>query len=183
VTPENAAEIVQRSLVLLFQNDSLLLTNDVSERAITHRLAQYIESALTSVQLNGLQVDCEYNRNLPAGPGAPKRIELLVRGRAGELQNRNDLDEDEYRSVTTFPDIVVHHRGDNARNALVIEVKKSTNKTSEQFDHQKLCAFTENTEHNAFRYCHGVFIYLIAGEPELTPARLEWFRNGERALG
>ena len=50
--------IVVASLRELLQDDASLLQYDVSERAITHKLAEYLQ-----YRFGDYHVDCEYNRN------------------------------------------------------------------------------------------------------------------------
>src|SRR5664280_170940 len=80
--------------------DSVLLNRDVSEWAMAHRLAVYLESLCEE----GWSVDCEYNR---AGRSA--------------VRPKHNAVGDNIR-----PDISVHHRGKLAKkhNLLVVEIKK-----------------------------------------------------------
>ncbi len=176
MTRIQAEQIVKASLDALFENDPILLENDVSERAITHKLAEYLQQQLRSLGIAGLSVDCEYNRNREDGPRAPKRIILLEQRREYEL--RGGLSEDDSRSVTTFPDIIIHYRGTNDRNTLIVEVKKTTSTTSPEFDFLKLKAFTD-TERNPYHYEHGVFVLLTTGQANQQRPVLKWFSNGE----
>lgn len=74
MTRDKAEQIVAHSLSDLFANDRILLTNDVSERAITHKLAEYLKLHVAALGLAELSVDCEYNRNLETGPYQPKNV-------------------------------------------------------------------------------------------------------------
>jgi hypothetical protein len=181
MTRDQALQSVEASIAEFFRNDVLLLENDVSERAITHKLAQYLEGEIKE-RHKGVSVDCEYNRNLEHGPNAPKSILLLEQWRENELENRPNLKEDDYRSVTTFPDIIVHHRGDNKRNLLIIEVKKSTNPVGSEFDYQKLRAFTDVTGVNPYKYRHGLFILFRTGVANPPKPTLTWFCKGEEDI-
>ena len=109
----------------LIQTDSALLERDVSERSLSHRLAHYI-SLDVAIQLP-LTVDCEYNRHF----GDPKRL---------QLPPREALDR-EIRATTVFPDIVVHERGSDENNLIVLELKKVGEDI--QYDALKLQAFRE----------------------------------------
>lgn len=177
-THEQAEQIVQRSIDELLRRDSILLTNDVSERAITHKLAQYIQGEVERLQINDVQVDCEYNRNLGVGQLAPKRIQLLVNERRNQLRMQGELSEDEFGSLTTFPDIIVHGRGHNRRNLLVIEVKKTTNEKGDTFDLEKLRAFTEQTDQNSYHFTHGLILKLTTGQDQMQLPELRWFSEG-----
>jgi len=43
----------------LLKNDLLLLQNDVNERSVSHKLAEYLQ-----IVFQNLHVDCEHNRDL-----------------------------------------------------------------------------------------------------------------------
>jgi hypothetical protein len=101
-------------------------------------------------------VDIEYNRK---GPGLePKDIEI----------------PDENGDLTisrVFPDIIVHERGHNFRNLLVVEVKKSTNAVDDEHDHAKLQALCWQ-----LRYQNGLFLRLSTGPgADLGQVQHEWF--------
>ena len=103
-------------------------------------------------------VDIEYNR---MGPGLePKDIEM----------------PDGNGALTTsrvFPDLIVHERGNNLRNLLVIEVKKSTNAVVDDHDHAKLQALCWQLQ-----YQNGLFLRLSTGpDADLGLVRHEWFEG------
>ncbi|MCW5874803.1 MAG: hypothetical protein KIS88_09195 [Anaerolineales bacterium] len=128
-----------------------LLTRNVNERSLTHRLALYLEK-----QFQGWHIDCEYNRN----GYQPKEINILP-------QNASTSDT-EGRSV--FPDIIVHQRGHNDKNLLVVEVKKSTGtKASFEYDRNKIRAFRDS---EVYRYQVGCFLVFSVGAD--AGADLEW---------
>lgn len=184
MTRNDAEQILKQSLENLFAKDAILLENDVSERAITHKLAEYLNSHLAALGLKDLQelsVDCEYNRNLENGRFEPKSIQVLTAKRTAELSKQSNLSEEDYRSVTTFPDVIIHHRGYNTRNLLVIEVKKKNNPTGSAFDFQKLEAFTAKTGENHYGYEHGVFILLTTGQKPRMPD-FQWFSKGQKEV-
>jgi len=52
-------EKIESSVSKLFRKDNFLIGYDVSERAITHKLANYIANKFA-----GYDVDCEYNSNI-----------------------------------------------------------------------------------------------------------------------
>ena len=177
---EQATEVVTASLRDLLEGDRILLVNDVAERAITHRLAMYLQRSVDRLHLENVHVDCEYNRNAVAGQGAPKTVHLL-RQRVEMLVHGQDVvADDRYRSVTTFPDIIVHERGTNDRNLLVMEVKKANNQVDPELDFAKLAAFTENTERNDYQYRHGVFVLMTTAVEDPPFPTLTWFSRGRR---
>jgi len=107
------------SLEQLCEKDFYLLQNDLNECSINHRVACYLQEHFPE-----WYVDCEYNRNVVK----IKELDLP--------KDKIDWNDTEARSV--FPDIVVHRRGDEGPNLLVIEVKKSTNTCDRKHDYNKL---------------------------------------------
>ena len=175
---EMSREEIKRTIIEcieeLFTKDWCILENDVSERAITHKLAEYLQHRIPY-----LNVDCEYNRNATEGIGEPKLLSWL---KDQDRENTNDpnLDDDEKLSVSAYPDIIVHRRMINAENLLVVEVKKRKSQVNHSWDHKKLTAFTENSQQNSYHFQYGVFIILDTGptwrnrKPDLV-----WFVEGQ----
>jgi hypothetical protein len=118
----------------LCQRDKYLLERDVNERSITHRLAMYLQAEFPK-----MDVDCEYNRR----DFDIKRLEFYP----------TDSRTDDTDARTVYPDIIVHERGAQGSNLLVIEAKKSTN--SSGFDREKLKAFKSDPR---LHYEHAVFL-------------------------
>ena len=129
--PEHQNKLLS-ALELLYRNDRHLLDTNVNERTLTARLGHY----LTGLYPNN-DVDCEYNRNGQTS----KTLRLL-----GNRRN--------------YPDIIVHERGTNDHNILVIEAKKAVNNDHDT-DHQKLRGFT--SPNDDYQYEFG--IHLTFGTP------------------
>ncbi|WP_024873545.1 hypothetical protein [Tolumonas lignilytica] len=110
-----------RALDVLVQNDVFLLSNNVNERSISHRLAVYLEN-----EFPNWHVDCEYNRAIEN----PKRLNI----------EEIDSESTDTNGKTVFPDIIVHRRGEQ-NNLLVVEMKKTTSNIPDDFDYLKLQAF------------------------------------------
>lgn len=165
-------QIVKSCLDQLFKQDLDLLVHDVSERAITHKLAEYLQQRFPE-----RNVDCEYNRNIEVGANAPKTIYFLQ----SQIQEmaKAGMPAEELLSRSTYPDIIVHRRTVNKDNLLVVEVKKHNSTQDHNFDHTKLKAFTEIEGENGYRYTFGVFIVLDTGTTNPTHPKLEWFINGK----
>jgi len=108
LTGEEIKSRLISALQMLVKKDSHLLTVDANERSITHRLAVYLEGLFP-----GWDVDCEYNRNLET----VKRLSVF----------KKHIDNDNDHGSSVFPDIIIHHRGPNGENLVVIEAKKSSN--------------------------------------------------------
>ena len=105
--------------------DRHLLDFDVGERSITHRLGLYLQPLFPE-----WDVDCEYNRN----GHDPKTVILPDRS-----------DERLQRQTSTYPDIIIHRRGSNADNLLIIEAKKTRcSPRAHDFDRQKVEAYARD---------------------------------------
>ena len=133
---------VERAVDQLILVDQHLLDADCSERSVTHQLAVHL-----AAEFPHYNVDCEYNRD----GFDVKRLQL------GERQVR--VSDDELDAVTVFPDIVVHIRGTNVSNLLVIELKKAVSRAElTEYDLLKLRAF--KTELGYAHAAHVVLGYL-----------------------
>lgn len=119
------------ALDMLFYKDQYLICNKtnkhVSELSISHKLGHYL-----SLCIDEYEVDCEYNRDL-ADPKKNKSDELIR------------------------PDIIVHRRGCNSSNFVVIEVKPWWNDNAEE-DIKKLAEMTE--ENGKFEYDYGCSVII-----------------------
>lgn len=141
-------QIVLDALRLLFANDAFLLEANVAERAIAAKLAGYLEQYFPAHQ-----VDVEYNRH---GLDS-KMIELPENCRGGGRK-------------LIYPDIIVHQRGNDDENLLVIQVKKETNREPRACDHSIIVAMKE-----VFRYRQGLLLELPAGAGAAARVpQLEW---------
>ncbi|MBU4338280.1 hypothetical protein KKB43_01350 [Patescibacteria group bacterium] len=119
--------------------EKFILENDLNERTITHKLAEHIKNSFSNND-----VDCEYNR-MRSGNADEDYVTKFLNLDIEEVQSNST------NGVTVFPDIVVHERGNNEKNYLVIEVKKKdyaertrkqSQETCREFDARKLCAYT-----------------------------------------
>jgi hypothetical protein len=73
--PMNKIDIIEKltiAIEMFFSNDAWLLEKDLSERSITHKLAEYLQPLFLNYN-----VDCEYNGNVERGEGGRKRISIL----------------------------------------------------------------------------------------------------------
>ena len=142
MTKQQIETALCRALNNFIEKDSHLLAADTSERSMCHRLAMHLAHEMRSYD-----VDCEYNRD-----GFDiKRLRLTSRG-------TTDNDQE---AVTVFPDIIVHRRGENEHNLLVIEMKKASGRFGQDYDYdiEKLRAFRRElgytfAVHVVIGYCH-----------------------------
>ena len=150
--PDEVKERVTRTLGLLRARDRYLLENGANERSITHKLAEYLQQ-----EFPDYNVDCEYNLHGPL----PKRLLRECEGRAQDL---------------VYPDIVIHLRGIDDRNLLVIEAKPRKRFDVPKCDRIKLEEFTK--QDGDYHYEFGLFI----GFDELHDPQLVWFRDGRAEM-
>jgi len=129
---------VRNALKDFFQEEQSLLDVNASERSISHKFAEYLQK-----QFHNLDVDCEYNRH-----GSDiKRLKYY-------LPKQTEVDKLEAKTI--FPDIVVHKRGNDKNNTVVIEIKKSNSGQDHTADIQKLKAFTGSQ----YKYKLGIFLVI-----------------------
>jgi len=112
----NTQEILQKlniALQTLFSNDLGPIERGLNERLLANRLANYLQPLF-----QGYNVDSEYNGDTEKESDR-KSLEMASK-RLTEI-GRDTRANDNY-SIT--PDIIIHERGRNDRNLVVIEVKK-----------------------------------------------------------
>jgi hypothetical protein len=119
---DEARTRLESALQQLVRNDQHLLENNLSERCIASRLAMYLQREFPEHA-----VDVEYNRQ----GDTPKRLGLPD----GCANARDELGR-----AFVVPDVIVHRRGPNGPNILVLEVKKTTNPESRACDRQRILA-------------------------------------------
>ena len=170
---------VKSALELLNEKDKHLMDYNLNEQAISHQFA--VKLARYFVELN---VDCEYNGNVAADKER-KEIHLLnyKLSRFKSKKHRPYLPPAELVNISITPDIIIHKRGENIDNLLIVEVKKSTNKNTHafEFDEEKVKAYTLPEgfydSRNSFNYKFGLI--LIIGCSQCDNDELIWYENAE----
>ena len=95
-----------------------------------------------------------------------------------EVSRNQALDYFAERSV--YPDIIVHKRGSNANNLLVMEIKKSSSNLSREFDIQKLKAYTRNEfKEDVLKYKYGVLVEIGVCDKSSEGPKTLWFSEGK----
>jgi len=156
--------------------DLKLLELAVHEQAISHRIAVYLERFFgidTKVNLN---VDCEYSKHLKDDKTAIIEPHYFLGkyprcscNSCKKLERLEEIEEKAFR-----PDIVVHSRGNDNKNVVTLEVKKSQ---ICPFDLAKLRALTlPKGAQIGYGYELGVFLHFQNNEPKYI-----WFLSGEIA--
>jgi hypothetical protein len=151
--PDEVRDRVNDALGQLLKGDRHLFETDGGERSIAARLAMYLQD-----RFPGFAVDADYNR---AGK-FPKRLRLPLE--CAGYRNEND-------ESLAVPDVIVHRRGPEGPNLLVLELKKTTNPDKGDCDKLRLQAFREQ-----IGYRYGALIVCETRnnrEPAVTIA--EWF--------
>lgn len=132
---------------LLYENDQHLIYNGafegeerpdykhhVGERAIAFRYAHYLQNLINEDEmLKKYNLDCEYNRNGAECKGLPS----FPKG--------------------TYPDLIIHKRGRNDANLLVMEFKTYWNDNRDE-DKKKIKEFMDPS--GKFKYKYGISVLI-----------------------
>jgi len=132
---EEVKKRLHDALQKIVKSDLYLLEHDLSERCIASRLAMYLQSLFSKYA-----VDVEYNR---AG-AFPKKLGLPEK--CANYRNNNG-------EALVVPDIIIHRRGLEGPNILVLELKKTSNRDAYQCDRKRVRAFRTQ-----LRYAYGALI-------------------------
>lgn len=138
----SAIEIEKRvtvALEKLCEVDGYILREDLNECTINHRIACHLQD-----QFPEWHVDCEYNRD----GNRVKELELP----------RNSVSWHDTEAKSVFPDIIIHRRGPDGPNLLVIEVKKTSNRSDTGHDYNKLFQYRD-----VFGYKRALFLRIGTG--------------------
>lgn len=144
-TREQVESLVSSALDILYKQDSYLIDNrpyrretnenhHVGERSIVFRLAHYMQNIMDKDEIfKNYVLDCEYNRNgihaktLPSFPNG------------------------------VYPDVIIHNRGNNDNNLLIMEVKTYWNRDN----NQDLCKIREFVvESGEYHFSFGVSLII-----------------------
>ncbi len=145
IEKEKIENYINHAIDILFEQDAEILLENykLNERAITHRLAMYIEPFFSN---QGYKVDVEYNR---------MRLDYDNSNDVGDLMGKRLNFENSGEGVRyVIPDIIVHKR-DLLENLIVIEVKMSWNNRKKDLDYQKINEYMKQLD-----YEYGIYIEL-----------------------
>lgn len=121
-----ASEVRNRlhaAMIELAEKEGHLFASNAAERSFAARLAMHLQALFPKHH-----VDADYNR-----VGALAKRVLLP----PECKGRRDSDGKSLAS----PDVIVHRRGADGQNLLVVEMKKNTNPDRGNCDRLRLSAF------------------------------------------
>ena len=130
--------IIKEACEKLYKEDKYLIKFHVCERAIVFRFGIYLEEIMRrDEQLKKYNLDNEYNRNIKQ----PKLLPYHIRG--------------------VYPDLIIHKRGNNRNNLMIMECKTEWNNDIED-DLDKINYFV-NSE-GRYKYKYGISIIFNINE-------------------
>ena len=160
---------LDQSVTLLLRNDSTLLTRAINERAVSSRLADYMRGLFV-----GFHVDADYNGDMDK-PNDEKALSI-AKNRLEEIGYKVNKDN----TYRIYPDIIVHERGTNENNLVVIEVKKdSSQKVYKEYDLIKLEHLTIDYYGNHYNYKLGVAIEFGTAN-NTGDVKMTFFQQGDQ---
>lgn len=140
-------ERVMQALNDLENSDAHLRRNDVAERALCARIAHYLVDRFPDHD-----VDIEYNDHR----GETKQLDL----------------PSQFAGATgaATPDVIVHLRGTDVANLLVLEVKKSSNRSNRAKDVARIAAFLDQLGYQ----CGATVEIPVGSSKSRESLRIDW---------
>ena len=145
---------INMAFIKLYTNDRHLIYNTpianrldkdnhhVGERSIVFRFAHYLQNLIgDDIEFKDYDLDCEYNRNGPETKSLPS----FPNG--------------------TYPDLIIHKRGTNEHNLLIMEFKTYWNSDQSQ-DIIKIREFLDQNGEYKFKY--GVSVLIDISTPKIN---------------
>lgn len=121
--------IINKSLDQLYSKDEELFTNDLCERCIAFRFGLYFYQIMQEEKHSDYDIDMEYNRHIA------------------------DIKRFPQKPNGAYPDLLVHRRGYDTDNLLVIEFKKwDSSKKDIEEDLKKLEEFIDCWGEYKYKY-------------------------------
>lgn len=150
-------EILEKSIKQFYKQDSYLIddTHKVHEQAIVHRIAHYFENIVDAQEpdfYKEYNFDVEYNKNLK---GAKEIFSPCWQCPEFKCNCKCYVESQESR-----PDFLIHKRGNNSSNQLIVEFKTGSNSSKKdiKYDMNKVQYFT--CPHGEYKYFLGCFVYI-----------------------
>lgn len=161
--------------------DRELITRNVHERTIVSTISCYMRNFIEQTKnanpwIDNLSLDVEYNRNFTDSKRIYEKCQLCEESECSIKQIDNNQDINIRNSI---PDILIHKRGSNEDNQVVIEFKTEPSGNEEiQHDYRKLSYFTCQYGEDIIRdYKFRIGFFILLGDPTYT---IETFENGRR---
>ncbi len=142
----NIKEKVNIALDILYSNDYYLIENNLHEQSISHKLAEYLQ-----ILFKEYNIDCEFNRR-----------------ETTDVKKATLSDNEEH---IIKPDIIIHKRGTQRDNLLIIEIKKGIENEVNN-DIEKLKSMTGD----GYGYKLGLFLELYRDKQNTIE---RWFEEGK----
>jgi hypothetical protein len=158
---------VEHAISTLLEKENNNLQRGINELNVSTHLAFYLKPIFENYD-----VDPEYNGDIDK-PNDRKALDIArnrIRG-IGKTPNEND-------NYKLSPDIIIHKRGTNENNLVVIEVKKDIHsKNVKDFDLIKLEHLIIDYLGNHYNYNLGIAIIFGTGENAGT-YQMKFFQDG-----
>lgn len=155
--------LLRQAIESLVERDADLLERNNNERCLTARLAHHLQNLIDdSDQGQAWSVDVEFSRQ---GAGDDPKLLAELEGCANKFTPAGQ--------ARVIPDLIVHQRGPEGPNLLVVEIKITTNEEDRACDRRRVeafCAF--------FQYQFGAVIDLETRRHRPRSAMLSWYRDG-----
>lgn len=160
---------IERALDILYEKDQYLIfhkqeqntdkTCHVSERGIVFRFGIYFDSIFRQNISDNYNIDTEYNRNINSIKEMPCTEDSAVRGYC-------------------YPDLIVHQRGNNDNNLLIIEFKTWWNSNQER-DRERVKIYMNPS--GPYKYKYGAVVLLSKDRKTCTiEFKKEWITVAEK---
>lgn len=121
-------QAVEKAIEIVYENDESLIIRKANERSIVFRFGLYLYEIIKNSNFSDFDIDVEYNRN------------------------GNDIKRIPSRPNGSFPDLIIHKRGVNTDNLLVVEFKTEWSNQTQQDDVKKIRDFMNKEGKYKFRY-------------------------------
>ena len=133
-------KMIEKACKELYKNDRYLFEHNVNERTIVFRFGIYLQRLISkNKSFDNYNLDNEYNRNIDDS----KRLSDYENG--------------------VYPDLIIHKRGSNEHNLLIIECKTEWN-SDVSGDIEKIRKFVDIN--GRFKYRYGLSILFRINEVE-----------------
>ena len=133
--------LINHSIAMLYENDNYLIQHRIHERTIVFRFGIYFYLLLQGTKYSNYDLDLEYNKN----HSNPKKTVSFTNG--------------------TYPDLLLHKRGSNDYNILIMEFKIRRSRNIYK-DIKKLKDFTSPNQE--YKYKLGMFVLLLENRSQFT---------------
>ena len=178
--PQMLHDLVERAVRAFNDSPDRMLLHDepnddgpsagaVGEQAIAHRFAVHLEQIAISCKdspLHGLPVtvDCEYNRH--RGAVKKQKVKEDLKAELERIKGETLPEKNGWYHYSVRPDVIIHRRGNDDLNLVVIELKRSSNTPADEFDRHKLKLFTTKDYEDGYGYALGLAVVAFDEGPQ-----------------